>query len=59
MFLSEQQKLLIIQTFQTHINKTQWVLDNKGLDAKKKDTLLDKIQKMEEIIEILNTKGAK
>ena len=54
MFLSEQQKKLIVQILQTNIKKTKWVLDNKKLEEEKKSLLSDKINQMEEIIQILN-----
>ena len=57
--LSEQQKHLIVQTLQTHIKKTQWVVDNKELEEKKKDFLSNRIQQMEEIIQLLQPENVK
>ena len=59
MTLSENQKHLIVQTLQTQIKKTQWVVDNKDLEGKKKDFLLNRIQQMEEIIQILQPESVK
>ena len=59
MTLSEEQKYLIVQTLQTHIKKTQWVVDNKDLEEKKKNFLSGRIQQMEEIIQILQPESVK
>lgn len=59
MFLSAQQKSLIVQTLQMNIKKTKWVMDNKELEEEKKNFLSDKINQMEEIVKILQSDAVK
>ena len=59
MLLSKEQKELIVQTLQTQVKKTQWVVDNKDIEEKKKDSLSNKIRQMKEIIAILEANEIK
>ena len=55
MSLSEEQKELLLQIVQTNIKKTEWVVENKKLEEKKKKQLEEKVHKMKEIAQILET----
>ena len=56
MFLTEEQKKLVIEALEKKINGIDWVVKNKDLDEGKQDFLQNKAMKMAEIIDMIKVK---